>query len=145
MLPTAVVTTAKHELLCQGVLLLKLFQTQIVGCHVVLIHQHLVLQELVARGRGKEQSRHLVADGQSCVQHISFVAIHDGSGWVLNIVITFRQELPIAEAILVHILVVGCKVESQFFVRGKDEPYLAPRLVSEVVFLVKITIINKAF
>ena len=85
MLPTAFIMRTEHELLREGVHFLALFQLQIVWRHVVLIHQHAVLQKLIAGGRGKEQVIHVVADSKTRVQHVTLIAVHDGSGGVLNI------------------------------------------------------------
>ena len=118
MLPTAFIMRTEYELLRQGVHLLALFQLQIVGRHVVLIHQHAVLQELITCSRGKEQVIHIVADGETCVHHVTLIAIHDSGGRVLDIKAiglyrTFghRLKLAIAKTILVHPLVINGQIE----------------------------------
>ena len=53
MLPTFAVLRAEHIFLCQRSHLLTLFQTQEIRCHVVLIHQHIVIQILITESSGK--------------------------------------------------------------------------------------------
>ena len=50
MLPTTRVMRTEHKLLGDGVHLLSLIQTQIVGRHIILVHQHQIIQILVAGG-----------------------------------------------------------------------------------------------
>ena len=118
MLPTAFIMRTEHELLREGVHFLALFQLQIVWRHVVLIHQHAVLQELIAGGRSKEHVLHVVADGETSIQHVTLIAVHNGSCGVVDIKAiglyrTFghRLKLAIAKTILVHPLVINGQIE----------------------------------
>ena len=87
MLPVALVVRTEHKLLGNGVHLLALFQLQVVGRHIVLIHLHAVIQKLVAGGRGEEEVIHIVADAQTSVEHIALVAVHNRCRRILHRVI----------------------------------------------------------
>ena len=58
MLPTTweyltnqtLVVATQHKLLSDGIHLLSLIQLQIIACHIVLVHQHQVVQVLIAGG-----------------------------------------------------------------------------------------------
>ena len=146
--------TAQHKLLRQGIHLLTLFQAQIIRCHIVLVHHHPVLQVLIAGGRGEEQPVHVIADAQTRVQHIALIAVHDGSGGVLNIrercrqlrihIIIALSKLAIAETVLIHPLIVYRPVELQGLCGLPDETCLATGLQALVVLLVKVLIIKKS-
>ena len=136
VLPTRIVVRAQYELLSQGVHLLALLQTQVVGCHIVLVHIHPVLQELVAGCRSKEQMRHFVADGESRIQHVPLVAVHEGRSGILS-------EFAIAEAILVDVLVIGRPVELQFLRRSEDQAHLGTSLIREIILLVEVLIVDE--
>ena len=85
MLPTVCVVGTQHELLRERIHLLALLEAQVVGCHIVLVHQHLVVQELIAGGGGEEQLLRLVADGDTRIEHIALITVHDGGGRVHHI------------------------------------------------------------
>ena len=127
-----------------------LFQLEIVGSHIVLIHLHSVLQELVARGRGKEQVVHVVTDGETSVQHVTLIAVHNGRSGILDGLISRNNggkwpELTIGKTILIDILVISRPVELQLLIGLEDEMYLATCLKTLVIALVEILILDKAF
>ena len=91
MLPTALAMTAENKLLSNGVHLLTLLEHQVVGRHIVLVHQHLIFQELIAGGGGKEQIIHIVTDAQTCIQHVALISVHDGSGGILHRLVSWEE------------------------------------------------------
>ena len=125
---------AEHELLGDGVHLLILMKLQIVGCHIVLVHQHHILQILIAGSRGEEQFLHVVADIQAGVEHITLITVHDGGGRILHIII-INIQLTIGKTILIHILVISCPVEGQLPVGLIDQAQLTTCLIALVVLL----------
>ena len=158
MLPDTLVVRTEHKLLRQGVHLLILVQLQIVGRHIVLIHQHGIVEILVAGGGGEEQALRIIADAHTCIEHVTLITVHDGCGRILHICICWhirtavdfrqiieRMEFTIGKAILIHILIVGCPVELQLRCRLPDQAYLTTCLVGEVVLLLEVIVVDKAF
>ena len=155
VLPAARVMRTENELLRESVHLLTLLELQVVGRHVVLVHEHTVLQELIARGRREEQLFHLIADGETGGKHIATVTVHDGRRRILYvqvdrftgsvpICIVNRLVLAIAEAILRHPLIVGRPVKLQFLRRLEDKSGLTTGLKATVVLLIEIVVVDES-
>ena len=141
----------QHKLLSQRVHLLTLLQSQVVRSHIVLVHLHQVLKELVAGSRCKQQLIGVVADVQTGSEHIALVTIHDGGGRVLYIKAvglhrTFWSwlELAISETILVHVLIISSPVEGELLVWSIHQTQLSSCLVCQVVLLIEVLVIDKA-
>ena len=84
MLPAILIMRAQYKLLRQSIHLLTLFQPQEVRRHIILVHQHLIVQILIAGGRSEEQFFCFITNGNPCIEHIAFVAVHDGGGRIVG-------------------------------------------------------------
>ena len=155
VLPATRVMRTENELLRESVHLLTLLELQVVRRHVVLVHEHTVLQELVTRGRGEEQLFHLIADGETSGQHIATVTVHDGRRRILYvqvdrftgsvpICIVNRLVLTIAKTILVYPLVVGRPIELKLLRGLPDKSGLAAGLKATVVLLIEIVVVDES-
>ena len=100
----------------------------IVGGHIVLIHQHIVAQQLVRRGTVQLEAWCLIAYVQGRVQHVAFVAARI-VGVHLGGVARGGVGLAIGKPVLARILVVGQQVGAQSAVGSKHQPQACPRLV----------------
>ena len=143
MLPAAGRLGTDYQLLRHGIHLLLLAQPHIVISHIVLVHRHAVPQILVAGGGRQQQTAEVVRDVQSCVHHLTAVAVGEGGRWVCRLFTLYIVQT-VGEARLVGILIVAGQVEGQPLTGLPYQTYLGTSLVHLVVTLVKVNITEEA-
>ena len=115
--PAARVGALHGELLRQGIAQLRLVDGNEVYVGVVVVHEQVVLQELVAGVRMEVEAVALILDGQTGVQHVTLVLALVVLVRVARQVAALGVKYAIGICLLAHILIVGHPVERQSFCR----------------------------
>ena len=112
-MPAALIITLHRELLREGVAELVLVDAYEVNVGVVIVHQQVVLEQLVAGVRMEVEAVALILDGQTSVQHVALILALAVLVGVADYIAVLGVEHAVGIGLLAHILIVGHPVERQ--------------------------------
>ena len=102
----------ERKLLAHGILQLVLVKSQIVFGQVVLIHQHVIIQILIAGHGMKIKVIGPETDIQCCAEHVTAITRLTGGGRRCRLACS-QNEKPVGKTILTGILIIGYVVKGQ--------------------------------